>query len=81
MDAVHHNGTSFAIPVQVMYQREHEFLDEKRKDKAEKRVSEMREKNLMPLPEFSDEQILSLDDTIDYPPKGSANPDPGGRYS
>lgn len=81
MDAVYESGTAFAIPSQVMYQHDHEFLDEKRKNSAEAKIAEMRTKKELPLPEFSDEQIARLDDTIDYPPHDSANPDPEGRYS
>jgi MscS family membrane protein len=80
MDVVHASGTAFAIPSQVVYHREQEFLDSKRQAEAEARVAQMRLQNELPLPEFSEEQILKLDDTIDYPPKGASTPDLKGRY-
>lgn len=80
MDVVHKSGTSFAIPSQIMYQREHEFLSAERKAEAEASIAQMRAQNTLPMPEFSDEQISKLDDTIHYPPKGAANDDPTGRY-
>jgi MscS family membrane protein len=80
MEAVYGSGTAFALPSLVSYTGAHEFLDKRKKTQAEERVASLRSNRQMPLPEFSDEQIANIDDTIDYPPRGSANDDPKTRY-
>ena len=81
MQVVHDSGTAFALPSLVNYRSEHDFLDSQLKAESEARVAALRKAHQLPLPEFSDDQIADMDDTIDYPPLGAANDNPKVRYS
>lgn len=80
MELIRTSGTAFAVPSQINYASDHQFLDNDLKSQVETKISDIRRNHELPLPEFSDGQILALDDTLDYPPKGSANSAPEGRY-
>ena len=71
MDVIEKSGTRLAIPSQTTY-----FLPDAKPDPqkiqiAEMQVEKWRRANEMPIPEFSESQIEEIDDTLDYPPKGS----------
>jgi MscS family membrane protein len=71
MDVVAASGTGFAFPSQTQYSGA-EGLDAARAHQAESEVARWRAEGALPLPEFPAERVTSLRDTLDYPPKGSA---------
>ena len=46
-------------------------LDAERTRKAEEAVRAWRDEGTLPFPGFSPETVSGLDDTLDYPPRGS----------
>jgi MscS family membrane protein len=72
MDIVSAAGSSFAFPSQTTYIESGEGLDRERAREAEERVRAWRERNELLLPRFPAETIAALDDTLAYPPAGSA---------
>ncbi len=71
MDVVAASGTAFAFPSQTNYSSA-QGIDAERARLAEAEVQGWREHGALPLPEFPAERVTSLRDTLDYPPKGSA---------
>ena len=71
MDVVAASGTGFAFPLQTQYSGEH-GMDAERARLSEAEVQSWREHGTLPLPEFPVERVTALRDTLDYPPKGSA---------
>ena len=72
MDIVKESGTGFAFPSQTLYLGRDGGLDEAVARRAEQQVQSWREGNELPFPDFLEEQVARLDDTVDYPPAGSA---------
>ncbi len=72
MDIVAAAGSSFALPSQTTYIESSEGLDRVRARVAEDTVRTWRDRNELYLPQFPRETIARLDDTIPYPPAGSA---------
>jgi MscS family membrane protein len=72
MDIVSAAGSSFAFPSQTTYIESGEGLDRERAREAEERVRAWRERKELLLPRFPAETIAALDDTLAYPPAGSA---------
>jgi len=71
MDVVATSGTGFAFPSQVNY-ASGDGLDASRARQAEAEVEQWRAEGRLPLPEFPAERVTRLRDTLDYPPRGSA---------
>jgi MscS family membrane protein len=71
MDVVAASGTGFAFPSQTHYNGT-EGLDPARARLAETEVEQWRADGTLPMPEFPAERVTSLRDTLDYPPRGSA---------
>lgn len=65
-------GTSFAFPSSVEYHARDTGLDVERGRKAETEVETWRASGKLPFPEFGAEERESLEDVLDYPPKGSS---------
>jgi MscS family membrane protein len=72
MDVVEESGTGFAFPSQTVYVSRDAGLDEERSRRAETQVREWRAKGELCLPDFPPERIRRIDDTLAYPPEGSA---------
>jgi MscS family membrane protein len=72
MDVVEASGTGFAFPSQTLYMERGAGPDPERTREAEARVAAWRERGELQLPHFTREEIDALDDTLDYPPTGSA---------
>jgi len=72
MDVVAESGTSFAFPSQTTYLERGEKLPEDKLAAAEAQVRAWREANDLALPDFSPERLAELDDSLDWPPAGSA---------
>jgi MscS family membrane protein len=72
MDIVADSGTGFAFPSQTTYLARDGGLDEAKARAAEAQVRDWRAQGRLYLPEFPAEAVDSLDDTLDYPPRGAA---------
>ncbi len=72
MDIVAAAGSSFAFPSQTTY-LEGPGLDRDRARTAEAKVREWRERHELCLPSFPRERIAEIENTLDYPPDGSAS--------
>ena len=68
---VNEAGTGFAFPSQTAYLGRDDGLDEDRARTAEEEVAAWRAKGALPFPEFEEQERERLQDTLDYPPKGS----------
>ena len=66
------SGSGFAFPSQTTYVAHDDGLDGERVRTAEEQVSAWRERGGLPLPDFAEESKIALDDTVRYPPEGSA---------
>lgn len=69
-------GTGFAFPSQTTYLARDSGLDEERSRQAEQRVEEWRESGMLPFPNWSEEQIEQLQNTIEFPEAGSVEYEP-----
>ena len=64
-------GSGFAFPSQTAYLTRDSGLDIERQGQAESEIQDMRSKGKLPFPELEDDELERLEDSIDYPPKGS----------
>lgn len=72
MDTVKESGTDFAFPSQTLYFAKDSGTSEENTVATEERVADWRTKNEMQLPKFHEKKIMEIENTLDYPPKGSA---------
>lgn len=72
MEVVDQAGSGFAFPSQTTYLARDEGLDVKKVEEAERRVEQWRERGELCLPEFPESEIDRVDDTLAWPPHGSA---------
>jgi MscS family membrane protein len=70
-DIVAESGAGFAFPSQTAYLSRDQGLDAEKSEGATKRVQEWRTRRKLPFPDFDEEERERLEDTLDYPPKGS----------
>ena len=77
-DVVQKAGSGFAFPSQTTYLARDSGLDAERTDKAETEVKHRRFTGKLPFPEFEGEERERLEDSLDYPPKGSPHYGPRG---
>jgi MscS family membrane protein len=70
-DIVTDAGTGFAFPSQTLYLGRDTGLDPERSEAAESKVLGWRRGGQLPFPTMSETQLARVDDTLDYPPKGS----------
>ncbi|MDJ0807811.1 MAG: mechanosensitive ion channel [Gammaproteobacteria bacterium] len=73
-DIISDAGTGFAFPSQTAYLARDEGLDAERCEEAERDMQRRRATGKLPFPEFEEEERELLEDILDYPPKGSPNP-------
>ncbi len=73
MDIVEASGSGFAFPSQTLYLGRDTGLDAERTKAAESAVQGWRERNQLPFPNNTPDQIESVAGTLDYPPKGSVD--------
>lgn len=64
-------GSGFAFPSQTAYLTRDGGLDADQREQAEQDVEDLRVRGKLPFPEFEDEEREGLEDTLDYPPRGS----------
>ncbi len=72
MDIVAESGTGFAFPSQTIYLGRDDGLDAERSREAEKNVRLWRDEGTLPFPDFTPQTVAEIDDSLDYPPLGSA---------
>lgn len=72
MDTVASSGTDFAFPSQTLYFAKDSGLSTENGKAAEERVKNWIKDNDMQLPKFDENRINQINDSIEYPPKGSA---------
>jgi MscS family membrane protein len=82
IDAVHKSGAEFAYPSQTISLEESAPNDAARRAEVEALVEQWREQDSLPYPDWPDEYIEKISNTLSYPPSGSVgNPrttDPKG---
>jgi len=71
VDIVKEAETWFAVPSQTIKIEKAEKIDGQRCAEAEAIVEQWRKEDQLPFPELSDAEIETLEDSLDYPPKGS----------
>ena len=71
MDIVKEAGTSFAFPSQTAYFTQDSGLDAGKSREAETQVKDWRANGKLPFPEFDRAEQMEMEDTLEYPPKGS----------
>jgi len=79
MDTVAASGSSFALPSQTTYLEEGRGLDPDRTRAVEAQVKEWRERRELWLPHVPRDKIAEIENTLEYPPAGSATGAGGGR--
>ena len=72
MDIVAASGSGFAFPSHTTYVARDDGLDAERVRTAEEKVRAWRERGELPLPDFAEKSKTALNDTVRYPPEGSA---------
>ncbi len=72
MQIVADSGTGFAFPSSTTYLARDGGLDAERTKAAEAQVKQWREAGKLMFPNYSPQEIQEMDDTLDWPPKGSA---------
>ena len=70
-EIVAESGTGFAFPSQTAYLTRDQGLDTEMTEEATRRVKEWRARKKLPFPDFDEEERERLEDTLDYPPRGS----------
>jgi len=71
IDIVRAAGTWFAVPSQTIKMEKGEELDGERRVEVEAMVAQWRKEDHFPFPDLSEAEIETLEDSLDYPPKGS----------
>ncbi len=71
MDIVESAGTGFAFPSQTAYFTRDQGLDADNTEAAEEEVADWRARGQLPFPEFAQDLRLYMQDTLDFPPRGS----------
>ena len=64
-------GTGFAFPSQTIYMGQDSGVDHETGRQAEERVAAWRRNGQLPFPRYSPEKLSLINDTLDYPPRGS----------
>jgi MscS family membrane protein len=72
MDIVGEAGASFAFPSQTLYLGRDQQPPPETVEQAERQVQEWRSQGRLPFPDYAPETLEEMDDTIPFPPEGSA---------
>ena len=70
-DVVAEAGSGFAFPSTTVYMGRDTGIDTVKGDEAENRTRTWRATGKLPFPRTPPERLAALEDTLDYPPKGS----------
>ena len=71
MDIVKESGTDFAFQSRTLYLRRDIGLDPEKGHRAEEAVRDWRRSRRLPFPRLHPDEIERIEDTLDYPPRGS----------
>jgi MscS family membrane protein len=71
MDLVEASGSGLAFPSQTVYMSKDGGLDMEKGRAAAEAVKKWRDQGELPFPDHRPARVSQLDDTLDYPPKGS----------
>jgi MscS family membrane protein len=71
MDVVAESGTGFAFPSTTTYLARDGGLDREKQARAEAQVAAWRSEGKLMFPSFTPAEVEAMDDTLDWPPKGS----------
>jgi MscS family membrane protein len=70
-DVVNEAGSGFAFPSRTVYMGKDDGLEKERSDMAEEQVETWRRSGRLPFPRLPADRIGEIEDTLDYPPRGS----------
>jgi MscS family membrane protein len=71
MDIIHAAGTGFAFPSQTVYLARDSGLDKEQSQKAEERIRQMADRQQLPFPDYTKEQMERVRGSIEFPPRSS----------
>lgn len=72
MDIVAESGTGFAFPSQTLYFAKDEGVSSEKSQMVSEKVKTWKENNDLQVPKFHQDKIDEIEDSIVYPPEGSA---------
>lgn len=72
MDIVTESGSGFAFPSQTLYFAQDDGVSEEKSRMASEKVKNWRENEELQVPRFHPDKITEIEDSIVYPPEGSA---------
>jgi MscS family membrane protein len=72
MDVVEDSGGGLALPSQTLYLSRDAGVEKEKAETAAKKIADLREAKKLPFPDFHQQEISSLKDTIEYPPSESS---------
>jgi len=70
-DLVNEAGSGFAFPSQTLYMGRDDGIDTEKAKLAAERVKRWRRTGQLPFPRFTPEKLAKIEDSLDYPPRGS----------
>jgi MscS family membrane protein len=73
IDLVHETGTNFAYPSQTIMVEDPATLDASDKQRSEALVEQWREEDRYPFPQWGEDHVEQIENTLDFPPRGSPN--------
>ena len=72
IDLVVESGTFFAYPSQTIMVEDAAALDSAQRQQVETLVEQWREQDKLPFPQWSDEYVEKIENTLEFPPRGSS---------
>ena len=73
VDLIHEAGTNFALPSQTIMLEDPSLPDGEQQQRIETLVEQWRKEDRLPFPQWSDEYIRGVENTLEFPPQGSFN--------
>jgi MscS family membrane protein len=77
MKVVQRSGSGFAFPSRTLYLGRDRGIDTRLQQEAESKVREWASAQTLPFPDFTQDYLKEITDTLDYPPEGSPGADRG----
>lgn len=71
VDLVQASGSHFALPSQTVQVEEAQIMDAAQQEQVEALIEQWREQDQLPFPQWSDDYVSKVENTLDYPPRGS----------
>ncbi len=73
IDLIQESGTFFAYPSQTLMVEQPANLDRDQQERVEKLVEQWREQDKLPFPQWPDEYVKQVENTLEYPSRGSSD--------